>query len=114
MVMVVKAMMNLMVIEIEFDGDRDREMILRINRRPHFILGSLAIALFMILLGLDNLLQFSSRWCLNVCAVDVVLVVVVVVDVDVVVVVVVVRRTSMNMTNMLVLMMTILIMRRTA
>jgi len=32
----------------------------RINRRPHFILGSLAIALFMILLGLDNLLQFSS------------------------------------------------------
>jgi len=33
----------------------------RVNRRPHFILGSLAVALFMILLGLDNLLQFSSR-----------------------------------------------------
>merc|ERR1712037_819803 len=32
----------------------------RVNRRPHFILGSLAVALFMILLGLDNLLQFSS------------------------------------------------------
>merc|ERR1712037_967865 len=38
----------------------------RVNRRPHFILGSLAVALFMILLGLDNLLQFSSsRTLLN-------------------------------------------------
>ena len=37
-------------------------MTLRINRRPHFILGSLAIALLMILLGLDNLLRFSARW----------------------------------------------------
>ena len=36
-------------------------MTLRINRRPHFILGSLAIALLMILLGLDNLLRFSAR-----------------------------------------------------
>ena len=82
----------------DFDGDsgqRNREMILRINRRPHFILGSLAIALFMILLGLDNLLEFSSRWCRNVYAVDVDvavdMVVDVVVDVDVV------RRTTMNM-----------------
>ena len=36
-------------------------MTLRINRRPHFILGSLAIALLMILLGLDKLLRFSAR-----------------------------------------------------
>ena len=37
-------------------------MTLRINRRPHFILGSLAIAFLMILLGLDKLLRFSARW----------------------------------------------------
>ena len=36
-------------------------MTLRINRRPHFILGSLAIAFLMILLGLDKLLRFSAR-----------------------------------------------------
>ena len=44
-------------------------MTLRINRRPHFILGSLAIALLMILLGLDKLLRFSAR-CLMLLIAD--------------------------------------------